>query len=207
MEDDRRARHRDYLRQYHRERDALLHSLKLCTKCKQQDAYTLAGRWLCADCAEKVSAQKRARYHADREASARRAAEQHRELYQRQRTENRCTKCGRPSDGTYLCPVCRVKINQRRRELKHERGAVPWELRGKDGMCFQCLTEPVAEGTRLCAGCLEKIRAMVRNRPKQDNSGHPWRKENRLIFRNRGIGGNTDGANGFTAPDGGDAGL
>ena len=40
---------------------AMLKSHHLCTRCKTQDAYTLAGRAVCADCAEKMAEKARER--------------------------------------------------------------------------------------------------------------------------------------------------
>lgn len=47
--EDRRAYHRAYMR----ERRAWLKKHHLCTECKKEDAFTMVGRRLCADCAER----------------------------------------------------------------------------------------------------------------------------------------------------------
>lgn len=47
--EDRRAYHRQYMR----EQRQWLHAHHLCAECGQEDAYTMAGRYRCAECAEK----------------------------------------------------------------------------------------------------------------------------------------------------------
>ena len=64
--DERRAYHREYMR----ERRAWLREHHFCTECKTQDAYTLAGRGKCFDCAhrrrktpiEYITAEKEKKY-------------------------------------------------------------------------------------------------------------------------------------------------
>jgi len=52
--DDRRAYHRKYMR----ERREWLKSHHMCTECKRQDAFTLAGKAYCAECTQRDRQRK-----------------------------------------------------------------------------------------------------------------------------------------------------
>lgn len=183
-ENEKRERRRAYMRQYGRENYSLLHSLKLCVKCKAQDAYTLSGRIMCAECAEKSNAGRRAwrrKHGAEIQEEANR---RNRERYWRRREQGLCVRCGKPSGEAQMCGKCKAKNNGERNDKHHREGMTPAGLRGKDGKCYFCVDAPAAEGFRVCEKCLERLREMTRNRQRTDNSGHYWRRDNRMIFHN-----------------------
>ena len=126
--------------------------LHVCRECGTVDAYTLAGRTVCADCAEKQAKSKRDWREDHPEANAL-AAKRHRDLLFAQ---GRCTRCGRekPQDGRKTCKRCRVMTGAANRRRRQKQG-VNWP-RGGNGICWQCNREPVSKGYRLCESCLAK---------------------------------------------------
>lgn len=155
--DDGTMTRREYLKMQHR-----------CTQCATMDAYTLNGRTLCAECAEKG----REKYRQNPEPQIRRAVE-----YQRRRRKifeesGMCIICGKyaPSDGRKMCKNCSDRSNGYVK--KHNKPLVP-------GMCSRCRSKPVLEGRKLCAACYEDVcRGLEKARmvAKAGNGGHAWRQ-------------------------------
>lgn len=134
---------------------AMLKSHHLCTRCKTQDAYTLAGRAVCADCAEKMAEKARER---------RKTNKRYLELAKqrkRERIENGfCPICGKPSDpaGDYkMCAVCRAKYAKQ--DEKYRDKVKPDRVRrnAEIGVCMKCCAAPVIPGRKVCADCYTKL--------------------------------------------------
>ena len=67
---------------------AKLKAHHICRDCKQTDAYTLAGRTYCADCAQKMANRKREKRDESREEYNAKMAEYRKKLIE----ENRCSR-------------------------------------------------------------------------------------------------------------------
>lgn len=150
--------------------DAKLKEFHLCHDCKKQDAYTLAGRTYCYECAEKQRIKKEQdRKDPCKLAKMRAASAKHKEKYQQ---EGRCTRCGkRLEHESRLCGACAEK---ERRVTKKSKGLPP-RLLGI--MCWQCNKKPCADGHKLCADCYEKkVKVALQNLGRVDRENHPWRK-------------------------------
>jgi hypothetical protein len=87
--EDRRA----YDRQWHKERREWLRSHKFCVRCKTQDAYTLAGRYYCYECAEKERGHPLPEPKWDDEPKEPKISRFERQGY------GLCYRCGAPLDG------------------------------------------------------------------------------------------------------------
>lgn len=162
-----------------REYRAMLKKNHLCHDCKQQDAYTLAGRTYCYDCAEKqrLAKQKARQDPAKRE----RMLAQKREQVARYRAENKCVVCGkRLHRGERVCGIC---AELQRRAVRKSRNSAP-RLPGV--RCWQCNKAPCMEGKKLCAECYEKkVEVACENLKKAQTKNHPWRKSNQnSVWRN-----------------------
>lgn len=139
---------------------AYYRSRQRCTKCGQQDAFTLNGRSLCAECVEKVNAQSK-RYNAEHREERNAWC---REWVQTRREAGLCPRCGKPAeDGYIICKRCRVKDNRRREKKRRENDASPW--RWQDGICWTCKRRPVLDGKKLCRECYDKsLKSMAKAR-------------------------------------------
>ena len=111
-----------------------------CVSCKAVDAYTLAGRPLCARCAAKKAAD-------EREKKARTNLRERRQRNQRRRKERwkeagRCASCGKPLPSKaypYLtCERCRAKDRERRRLKREKAGGVSRSEYKELGLCVTC---------------------------------------------------------------------
>lgn len=142
----------------------------VCRDCKTQDAYTLAGRTYCFDCAEK---QRIAKQNAREDpAKKEKMLLQKREQIERYRAKNKCLRCGKQlHNGERLCGMCQ---ELQRRALRKSRGSVP---RFYGVICWQCNKQPCMDGKRLCRSCYEKkVKTACENLKKVDRENHPWRK-------------------------------
>lgn len=139
-----------------------------CTGCGTRDAYTISGRALCAECAEK----SREKYRRNAQKRIRQVVEYQKCRRKRWEESGLCTVCGKytPKDGYKMCERCLEKSSQYAK--KRVKPLIP-------GICSRCRSNPVLEGHKLCAVCyedvckgLEKARAVSQER----NGGHVWRK-------------------------------
>lgn len=150
-----------------------LKRLHLCVRCKNEDAYTMNGRSLCQDCAQKDKDRKR-RDNSTEEARQKRC-EQRRKLVQRHIENHECTVCGKKlqDDCHYKrCDSCRYYNKMRQRTSKTF-------TRGLFGVCWQCNKEPCATGKKLCQSCYEKRVEIARENLKKVNlENHIWRNLN-----------------------------
>lgn len=132
---------------------ALLKRNHLCRDCRAQDAYTLAGRTYCAECAAKIAAAKRAeRATPEGKAKDRATCERWRA---RKAAEGLCVYCGRrhPEAGRRLC-AWRLAKHRRARARKREGSEVNWP-RGANGYCWLCNKRKAMDGKRLCQMCYD----------------------------------------------------
>lgn len=168
---------REYNINYQRELRVSCKRLHICVQCYKQDAYTLVGRTLCADCAAKDAARHRQKYSLKEEAEKRK--EERRLKRQRHIENHECTECGKklPQNYTYrLCARCR---GRKRRRWKKK------DMRGVDGMCSRCGKELCMEGKRLCAKCYEKqLPIAQKGLAAIDMVNHPWRRPNNTSRKN-----------------------
>lgn len=132
-----------------------------CARCNAQDAYTLAGRSCCAECAAKMSAEKMKKYwerggnppgYNERKTALRRKWEQ----------DGLCTHCGkRPAlAGKKRCVECTAYYRRykERRRIESGRTLEQRLWRKEHGFCWIC-GKPVAdiekpwsgENVKLCA--------------------------------------------------------
>lgn len=146
----------------------------LCRDCKKQDAYTLAGRTYCYDCAEK---QRIAKANARKDPVKReRMLEQHRQMQERYEQQHRCKLCGKPLEKNYTyktCKMCRFKMAKAIKKSRYKIHGIP-NLRGENGICWQCNKQPCIEGKKLCQSCYDmKLKIISRN--WKSNPNHIWR--------------------------------
>ena len=74
-----------------------------------------------------------------------------------------CVSCGkRPAQtGGKECRICRIRCNNRRRELRYQRGqAIPHYMRGDGTYCKMCC-KPKCNGEKLCDECRDKARKSI----------------------------------------------
>ena len=148
--------HTEADREFERRRRKVRRESGLCTVCGREDAYTMAGRAMCAICAQKSNEwtknkKKRPKY---REA-ARKASK---ERYAKMIAENICPTCykKKPDDGYSLCEFCRVKHRNRKKEKRNREGQRTWEMALSGETCFFCKSPDVVPGKKLCQACIDK---------------------------------------------------
>lgn len=148
-------------------REYLKHA-KRCIKCWKMDAYTLNGHTLCADCTEKDNERKR----KERSRNPYKYRDEQKKIRDKRREEGKCIRCGLKLQSGYsfmTCPTCRILTRNR---LRNIRADTDKNIRGQNGICYQCNKKPVMDGKKLCEDCysmkmmyLEK--AMEVNRRKK----------------------------------------
>lgn len=131
---------------------ALQRKHHICPSCGKQDAYTLAGRTMCAECAER----ERLRAEKRRETAGDILRHRQAEIRRKRAEEGKCTRCGRNTDGVHkLCLECRLQTARMKRERMHRKGSMTWEQRVSGFVCFYCGGEPM-EGRKICEECYKK---------------------------------------------------
>jgi hypothetical protein len=157
---------REQALQYGKEYRSMCKRLKVCVYCLCQDAYTLAGRSACFDCAEKYAKRRKEKYSAiDRSAYRK-------ELRQRHIANHECTVCGKKLPQEYKYKTCKGcmaynKLRQRTSETFS---------RGKYGLCWTCNKQPAIQGKGLCKDCYDRQLSILRKIPI--NKNHKWRNLN-----------------------------
>lgn len=147
----------------------------MCTRCHQQDAYTLGGRSLCAECARRQrerSAKFRDNHREEYLIKARKA-------YAQKKRENKCPMCGKKienNDGSVLCPHCKAK-ERRRKHTKQLALSVNYP-RGENGYCWMCNKNLALPGKRLCQHCRDIVVENLRKGKPSTNANHIWRLKN-----------------------------
>lgn len=149
----------------------------LCVNCKQTDAYTLAGRRLCAECAGRA-AEKVSRKRQTDEAYRLQAVQRTQEWRKRKAEEHCCPRCGKKLPNEYdksLCTECLAYARKRNEKIRREKGLRTWEMRNEDGTCYIC-GKPAIEGKRMCKECYEsRLPSMMRNLAKAWEN-NAWRE-------------------------------
>lgn len=161
-----------------------LKALHLCVDCKGQDAYTLNGRWVCAECAEKRAAYMR-NWRAGTDYGHRLWEKRKVQEWER-REQGVCYKCGRKLDDKRYKTCWRCRAQDRKYKDMRHRSKTPQWLRGKDGRCYRCNERPCEPGFKTCPECHAKLAAQMKiNRSKGDNKKHPWRDLDNAVFHMR----------------------
>lgn len=153
----------------------------LCTRCGREDAYTMAGRSMCAECAENAR-ERKARQYADDDRRQRMYA-QHRNGKQKRRDAGICPECGRPATPEYsTCEYCRAK---HRNYMRRYRNTAP---RGENGLCWQCNKNEAIPGKRVCQTCYERLLdsaekgRISQEKMKVNGWRHSWKTGNDFAF-------------------------
>lgn len=150
----------------------LLKAHHICPHCKQQDAYTLAGRTYCAECVEKDRTRQDARRQDPAERSRSAAANKARR--EARKAAGLCASCGKASPvcGTLVCAACREKRRRACERYRRAKGTQPHI----SGLCYRCNRETPIEGKRLCRSCYEAVLPItLENNKKAWGKPHPWR--------------------------------
>lgn len=149
-------------------------SMQRCVRCRKMDAYTMAGRSMCAVCAEKDRERKAEKYRNDAEFRARKR-ERDRNSYFAARAAGVCANCRRrpPKEGSPYCWECFAKRAAWNREHKEWRDGENYP-RGANGFCHLCNKKPSMDGKRLCEECYGKaVERMAKARAVRNIGGNP----------------------------------
>lgn len=163
------------------DRKRWLHSQGVCVNCLTVDAYTMAGRWLCAECAE-MKRERCKEYRTNNKEKFSAYFSKRRETAKR---DGLCRDCGAPAyNGTLYCyaHLWRHRIAQR----KYREKSRPYK---RDGQCLWCDADAV-EGYKYCKDCLERKREILARNRKPPGENHPWNRQTRIIFAEKGCGKN-----------------
>lgn len=132
-DDVRREKQREYMRLYRATRK----EFHLCERCKCQDAFTLAGRKLCADCNEAEKEYQRLNYAKIAESRN----EKVRSRREERREKHQCTTCGKklPKSYTYsTCEHCRALSRVKKERARNWDGRLDRESMRDLGLCVRC---------------------------------------------------------------------
>ena len=175
----------DYSRQYYdKNKEQILNSAKAkkeylrtnkrCTKCQRQDAYTLNGRLLCAECAQKAN-----EYNKSKRDKAK-AAERQKSNYNLLKEKGICTRCGKrkAENGITVCSICREKLRQMRSDERRKKGIFP---KGESGYCARCNKEKAIEGKKVCKSCYDYLYKHIKS-ISHNTINHKWRDYNNMMF-------------------------
>lgn len=162
------------------EKNRYLKASGRCITCGAEDALTMAGRIRCGACLEKDREYRRSRREENPRVYSARAMER----YYEYGDFGLCRKCGSKLPDGYeyvLCQKCRDRRNASRRS--HYRPV--WH---DPDLCAICHKKPKMDGFKVCEECRATC---IRNLPPVDTvdrKNHPWRIDNRWIFRKRNSG-------------------
>lgn len=145
---ENRSEYEKQLREVHR-------ILNRCTECGKRDAYVMAGRALCSNCAEKERTWKAI--------SRRRNPEHYSQLlkddYERAKANHKCVRCRRPlppDRQAVTCQRCNQLSSQRRRErLASDSNYLTKaeKIAANPTLCVRCLKKPRYRDYKLCESC------------------------------------------------------
>ena len=151
----------------------------ICVHCEQRDSEK--GRVLCLVCWDKQAERNKKQVLDENRKLVMRSYSQKRRI--KLRAEGVCVSCGKRSaaDGHPTCHICQRRDRERKKARAHERGVLPYELRGK-GYCWYCC-KPNDNGRKTCDACREKSAANLEKlRARIDYSNHIFRKMNDITF-------------------------
>ena len=122
-----------------------------CTTCLKVDAYTLAGRVLCAECSEKNNERMRQSYKRDPS----KKLQAQRERYAKLRDAGICLQCGKnpvlDAPMHSRCGSCRAKNARRRTQYKKT------DTANQCGLCYRCFKKLDDPDARICRSCAEQL--------------------------------------------------
>jgi len=152
----------------------------VCVICRGQDAYTLNGRPMCAECTAKENERK----NQWRQKNLQAGRETAKLIRSRWIAEHKCSRCGRslPNDCRFkMCAYCRnecrIRADERRWRENPDRNK-----RGMPGICWQCNKRHVIEGKGLCEECYEmKLYHLSKARETIKKDDHVWKKWNKAL--------------------------
>lgn len=173
----KREKQREYMRLYRATRK----EFHLCERCKGQDAFTLAGRKLCADCRDRENDYKR-EYYAKISLDRNKKVQEKRD---ERRERHCCTTCGKelPESYTYLtCEQCRASSRTKKERARIWDGKMDRETMRELGLCVRC-GAPRMEGEKafggeimLCESCYRKSceSLKIARAAYEAKYGHTW---------------------------------
>lgn len=157
---------------YDRESYVFWKAQRRCVRCHMQDAYTLAGRSRCAECAA-LNRREKARY---REKNREKLRGKNAAWYDAKKSAACCVRCGKPlaDDGHTVCAMCRGKVRAYDTERRIQAGRY-----GKNdpAVCGVCNRRPPMAGKLVCPACYaQNLRNLEKANAAKDNIRHPWRR-------------------------------
>lgn len=169
---------------YSTEYKILLKRNHLCICCKKQDSYTLAGRSLCYECAEKQRESKR----IERQNNYQKIKDRKKAAYDKCVAEHRCVRCGKELPSDYKlksCRTCRIKCSKTwKNYIINKYGFNEWnrrQTRGNNGLCWQCNKKPIKIG-KMCEECYKKqVNIALKSLETINKRTHIWRKLNQTL--------------------------
>lgn len=148
-----------------------------CYACGKEDAYTLIGKTLCADCMKKRVDNNRKCRERHKEENRKK----NHEIILKLKSEGICTVCRhrKAQQGYTTCKHCRDQAVIRRKKRRPNNGKLSPEQALYCGLCTRCRKEPHMEGRKLCPDCYaDALKALEKARVTQTerNKNHPaWR--------------------------------
>lgn len=147
-----------------------------CVVCAKQDAYTLAGRALCADCNDRNKGRWAAWWEKNRD----RERDKQKDRYRSMAEAGLCVKCGRERDraGVYCRRCAARKAERSRNRYAAEQASYVY------GQCRRC-RKPAVPGKAYCQACLEQMsetrKAWWSEKKAAEGTDpvrkeHPWRR-------------------------------
>lgn len=159
--------------------NAMLKRNHMCVRCHKQDAFTLGGRSMCADCAAKQR-ERGAKFYARHKSEV---CNKRKRKYAENKANKVCPRCGKriiDNGKKVICYSCRVK-DAIRKQNKNLSEGVNYP-RGDNGLCWQCNKEKAIEGKKLCVKCFKvALRNLSIGRPSS-NENHLWRRLNNNLY-------------------------
>lgn len=130
----------------------LLKKHHYCTACRKQDAYTLSGKILCFECAEKLNKQHREDYHRRKEYHL----SHKKQLREYRKSNGLCIDCGKKAvEGRVRCKKHLAIERFRAEKHRAKKGVIPRAMSVELGYCEMCCKEFATKG-KLCDECYEK---------------------------------------------------
>lgn len=135
-----------------------------CISCSKRDAYTIAGRSYCFDCAKKylkINAIYRESHRED-------INKKNRTIRKERKESGLCVDCGKelPKNSSFTrCDICKAKRRSQKKKYDLKKGVnYP---RGGNGICWTCNKEPAMEGKKLCETCYQRQLKILEEGPNR----------------------------------------
>lgn len=127
-----------------------------CVRCGKEDAYTMIGKALCAECTEKKKEYYK-KWNARRKEQNRK---RNQIKVQKAKETGMCIKCFKRKaiEGKNYCEKCRNGYTQQNRRKVQSNGKLSAQEAYDCGLCMLCRKKPLAEGKKQCPECYEKLR-------------------------------------------------